>query len=495
MKKIFRSAWLSLAVTAMSIATLTSCGGSENIEKVIPADIDWAVKIDLGQLIQNAGGSIDSNGKITLPEQFASQPMVTAMAQPVIELVEPFNLSNCIVFERTNNECVMVAQIRDVDKAKEQLEKYLPAPEKKDGFTVYTFRGVGSIAIKGSFLYAAESFDEIKSATDAAETSSLNEYTSIQQWINSPNFIAVVASPTELQLPANYSSYWLCASLNLNGPTMSGEIIMMDKDGKRYPFGEAFGEVSTDFLRYIPDRAQTVMALGKIESAEIKSTISSIAAQLGAEGQLLTNLDGTEAFALSLSPDFDSQKFVKDMQRGIINIDPDDITFLGMVHYPDSTISYLTQMISDSAVQQGQIPAKEPNGLYSVKLDGCDYHYGNTDGYFAIANYPILPNSENEYTTLVSGTRGVIASIQEPGANPYGFTWGSKGRIWLTTDAIKGEATITNTSKTFLETLFEALSNPQVQNQIEAAIESSVGQLTDSSFGGFDDDSQFFVTQ
>lgn len=493
MKKLFRSAWLAFAVMAVSIATLTSCGGSDNIESVIPADINWAVKVDLGQFLENAGGSVDSEGKITLPSQLTKEPMVTAMAQPVIELVEPFNISNCIVFEGQGYSSVLVAEIRDLSKAKEQLGKYLPAPEEKEGFTVYEFNGVGYIAIKGQILYASETFKHITKAAEAAKEGSLKKVPAVSEWIASPNFLAVIASPNEMQLPANYADYWLCASLKLDGPSVYGEIIMMDKDGKRHDFGKAFAEVSTDFLRYIPDTAQCVMALGKIEAPEIRSMLNTLASQMGPEGQLLANLDGTEAISLSLSSDFDSQKFIEDLQRGTLNIDPDDVTFFGMVHYPDSTIAYLTQLISDNSTQDGQIPVKESNGTYTVKVDNMEINYGATDGYFAIANYPILPNSQNEYNTLVAGTRGVIASIQEPGDNPYGFTWGSKGRLWLTDDAIKGEVTITNTDKSFLETFFDALNNPMVQSQIQSALELTEEDL-DYSFGGYDDDSQFSVS-
>lgn len=478
---------------AVSIATLTSCGGSDNIESVIPADINWAVKVDLGQFLENAGGSVDSEGKITLPSQLTKEPMVTAMAQPVIELVEPFNISNCVVFEGQGYSSVLVAEIRDLSKAKEQLGKYLSVPKEKDGFTVYEFRGVGYVAIKDKILYASETFKDITKAAEAAKEGSLKKVPAVSEWIASPNFLAVIASPSEMQLPANYADYWLCSSLTLNGPSVYGEIVMMDQDGKRYDFGKAFGEVSTDFLRYIPDTAQCVMALGKIESPEIRSLLNTLASQMGPEGQLLANLDGTEAMALSLSPDFDSQKFIEDLQRGNLNIDPEDISFLGMVHYPDSTINYLTQFVSDLAMQSGQIPVKESNGFYSVKTNELTINYGAADGYFAIANYPILPNSQNEYNTLVAGTRGVIASIQEPGDNPYGFTWGSKGRLWLTDDAIKGEVTITNTDKSFLEIFFETLNNPMVQSQIESALEMTEEDL-DYSFGGYDDDSQFSVS-
>lgn len=487
MKKMFRKAIAAMMLALVAVAVLTSCGKDKGLESSIPANAKWIVKIDMTQLIDNAGGKVDSDGTITLPQTDAVSPLVRAMAEQVLPMIKEFDLSAMYLFEIPQADVVMVAAVRDMDAAINQLKTYLGEPTETDGFKTLSLGGDGLLAFKDNKFYFSEDINNIKAAVEAANDGNISKYPAIASWLAGDALIACAVSPAEMELPANFADYWMVGQAALKDNSATGELTLMDVDGKRYAFGEAFGEVSTDFLRYIPDNAQCVAALGKVESPEIAQVLRASAAQLGDMGQLITALDGTVALSVATDSTFDPIAFSTKLDRG--HFDPAGLEMIAMLHYPQQTINFLVNTMNDNARSNGEIPGEGPNGLTTMTLDGTQLYYGGVDGYFSVANYPIMGRSQNSYAPLVSGTRGVIAGISEPQANPYGFNYGSKGRIWLTSDAIKGEVTITNTSKKFMEVIIEVLSNPQVQQQIIEAMASD----RDMSFGGYDDDEDFFV--
>lgn len=493
MKKLFRNVSTTLAATLLAMAALTSCGGSDSLQSNIPADIDWAIKFDLAQVIDNAGGSIDSDGSISFPALTANTPMAGMILDNVNQFVKCIDMTSMVVFDRHDSKPVLIAKLHDADAAKTRIKKYLKEADSTDGYEVYKYNGI-AVAFKNDMLYVADDIDYITESAEAASKKDISALPAIQQWLNEPNFISVVASPEVLGLPTNFSQYWLVADAAFDNQTASGEIAMMDIDGKRYNFGEAFGVIDNDFLRYIPENAQGVMALGKIESPEIRNSLNNLAAQMGDASQLITNLDGTMSLAVAVDSSFNAIAFTEKAQLG--HLDLKGIDFVAMVHYPQATVDYMIKSLNDMAAQSGQIAKTEANGMQSVMYDGTEYLYGNVDGYFAIADYDLTSEGNTDFAPLVDGTRGVIASISEPGDNMYGFEWGSTSRLWLTADAIKGECKVTNTSKKLLEVFIDAFNNPIFRQQILEAIQeagNSADMLPDESFGGYSDDDDFFV--
>lgn len=496
MKKIFTKALAAIAICVASIMSMTSCGGGQELTEAIPADIQWAVKLNVAQMLDNAGGKIDSDGKISLPSIGQNSIAMQVMAQPVLDILEQIDIADMVVIGTENGKTAAIALVRDQSKAIEAIEKLISQKfEKENGYQALNLGGA-IIAFKDYKLYVADKMTVIDNIIESANNRSLDKLPAISKWLTDDNAFAMVVSPdlleNEIDLPSNFSNYWICAQMTLAGQTYSGELTMMDIDGKRYEFGNAFGEVDTDFLRYIPDGTQVVAALGRIESPEIKATLNKLASELPDDTrQYITALDGTIAGALNVSSDFNPMELNRP-EYALSNM-----SFLAMIHYPQATVNSLV-----SALNAQLKPGAEPSttGVENVNIDGINLWYGNIDGYFTLTNYTPAGTSENEFTPLVEGTRGVIAGIQYPQSNPYGLSWGSKGRIWLTSDAIKMEVTLTNTNLKFMEAMIEMMQNPKFQAQMRQAInevEQNYGYYdyldnTDDTFGGWDDDEEFF---
>ncbi len=490
MKKILRSAYCAIAAAVVSMAALTSCGGSDSMKSQIPADIEWAVKVDLTQFIDNAGGAMTSEGELEFKKLSEQIPEVNFMLAAVIPLIKTLDLSAIVVFGREKNDVVLVSQLRDADAAKTELSRYLQKKDSKDGYDIFKLDRHSILAIKGDMLYVSENLENISKAAESASSKNIAELPAIENWLTAPGFVSVVASPATLKLPSNFSQYWLIASAELQDQTASGEIALMDVDGNRYNFGEAFGEVDTDFLKYIPESTDCVMALGKIESPELKKLIETSTASMGSDAEMLTNLDGTISLSVAVAPDFNPIDFVNKIERG--RLDLSALDFIAMIHYPKETINNMVQKINDIALHTGQIAKSEGNGMYSILFDGTEISYGDVDGYFTIADYDFMKEGNQDYEPLVKGTRGVIASIQNPGENPN-YEWGSMGRIWLTADAVKGEIKVTNTDSKFLELIIEVLSDFNFQELINQSM-GAYG-MPDESFGGYDDDEAYTMTE
>lgn len=503
MKRIFNRLAAAMLIAVCGVLSLTSCGGSDDLASVIPANVKYAVKIDLTQFITNCGGTVSENGEVDIPQLSQVNGSMAVMAKTMLSTLNTIDLSSLIVFETDDtDDIVFVTGMRNADDVKKKLESYLGKGIEEDGYMVYRLGGL-VVATKGDMLYAAEKFDHITEAVKEAKKSTIGTLPAVSEWINADVAVSVIINADEADMPDELKAYWLCGKMALDGPSVTGEIVLMDKDGKRYEFGNAFDEVSTDFLAYIPDDSQSVLALGEVVSPQIKSMLNRFTAQMGECGKFFRDIDGTVSFALGINPQVDwSEKLMSvnmNVNRILQTINPGDIGLTAMIHYPQATVDDMVNMLDDQARMSGQIPVVNIDGLHEIKFYGLNLTYGSVNGYFAISTEGLRGNSETEFAPLVEGTRAVMASIQQPGDNMLGLTWGSKGRIWLTKDAIKGEVTLTNTSLNFMEAVGQMFNSPQFKQMVEQMVSSAYGQEMyayyedgpDDSFGGFDEDADY----
>lgn len=475
----------AMAATVMLTLAMSSCSKSGELADNVPADAIVVVKLNLQQVIENAGCTVE-NGRISLSPELTDEigkddPSSAMIINQFLSYTEGLDLSEAIFFVRERNDRekgVVMAVMTDKDKVAQTLGSFLGKPESKDGFECYDVSG-NIIALKENILYFSDNLNIITDALNKAEKENLSSMPGLQKFLAEDNALAIIVSGKKIDLPSAYRNQWICGSLKFNGPEVSGELCMMDTDGNRNPFGEAFGELSSDFLRYIPDNTQLVAAIGPVKEPSLKQQINSYARQMGTSGKYLTDLDGTASFALHAS---DSLLGLGGMQfwnrfNGS-NFDWSLIDMIAMAHYPETTADALVTELKDMFMLQGQTVETTDDGLSTFTIDNLRGFFGNVDNYFAIANFPIKASSGNRFNVNLDGKRAIIYSISKPTketAELFGANIGSEGGIWLEKDCIKGKVSLTGTDSKYLQTVIRILLNPKMQELIETCINEMMG--------------------
>lgn len=488
MKKFFHSSLIIASLAMVLGFVMQSCGSKSSNQ--VPADATMVVTLNLNRVIENAGASVDDKGNITLPADLETDAQVKAMSSMMSSFVAPFELNDMVLYTRSanmNEGFVGIVNLRDRAAAIEKLNSVLGQSEKESGFEVYKANGV-TFAVKDNTLYAASSLADITEGIKAAKKESFESMGAVNDYLHQGKAIAMVVNGTG-KLPGNYADSWVCLNFDVEDQSLTGEFIMMNVDGKRVDFGSAIDVVSTDFLRYLPANTQSVMAFGQITDPNIKATLKMLANQMGPMADAINGLDGTIAFALGTNDQFDALEFTKKLRNEELDLKGLDLML--MARYTQAALPNVIDGISQLAGQLGKVEGN------TFTVDDQKFYFGSADSYAIVSTQPISADSQNEFAPLVEGKRAVIASYAEPGNNPFGFEFGSKGALWLETDAVKLNATVTNTDKGFIAVMLEVLENPQVQAQILEAIEqvesAGLAPALDDSFGGYDDDAAFNV--
>lgn len=473
-----------LSTAAMALI-MGSCSESGKLTENIPSDISMAMKLNLQQAVENAGCTVD-NGRIVLSDELTEaiskeDPAAAMVANQFLAYTEGLDLSEAVFFMRSKREAVAMASMTDKDKVTGTLNTFFGKPESKDGFDCYDVKG-GTMAVKGDIIYLSDDLATISKAIEDAKKESLSSKPGLEQFLSADNAFAIVLSAKEADLPSAYRDYWICGSLKFEGPEISGELCLMDTDGRRNAFGEAFGELSSDFLRYVPENTQLIAAVGPVKEPALKQVIESAARQMGDRGKYLTDLDGTASVAFHFSDSLTGANGIQAVNKLFYSNDFDWslIDMIAMLHYPKATAEALTADIKDSFMLQGQTPEATADGLYTFTFDSLRGFFGTVGDYFAIANYPIKQGG-NSLNVNLSGKRAVIYAYSTPAkefAEQFGFdpNIGSECELWLEKDCIKGKARFTNTDGRFLQTIISVLLNPDMQEFIKAYINESMGQ-------------------
>lgn len=463
-----------LFATAVIALTLTSCGKSSEMTENIPADVDYAVRLNLRQPLENAGCTVTDNGVITLPDKLlnaiSDSPAISMMVQQLLSATEGIDLSDFYFFEHNGNR-ILLGALSDSNKVSETFTKYFGSAKTVDGMKMFSVDGQ-LIFIDADLLWIPTHWEpvaatnEIKAVKTAAKNKHIGTVPGLEEWLAADNTVAAVISGKQLDLPSQYRNDWMCGSLRFDGNTVSGELALINDTGKREPLGESFGIIDTDFLRYIPDNSSVVVALGPVENPQIKQFIGAIASNMDEYSKFLTSLDGTISIALDMS------KLTENMQQSL-DIPFTDIEGIAMVHYPDKVADELVTTLCDLSRMSGQQPEALGNGQFTISEDGLQLFFGNIDGYFAISTSKIQPDSHNAYTPLVSGKRGVIAAISTPNeiSRSFGVDYSTEAAIWLESDCIKGKIELKGTSSKFLEAFIDLCLNENFRNQIENIVD------------------------
>ncbi len=468
MKLINKLFSLTLITVAM-MAALTSCSGSSDMTELIPADVQFAARINLRQPLENGGFTIDKDGKITLPDvlqkQLNGNPGVAMPLQMALSAIEGTDIAECYVFScKDGTDCVLL-RLTDADKVEKTLKTYLGEPRKNDGTSYFDVDGFCFI-IDDDILWGVDKVADVAKIKAAAKEKNIASISSINQLLASnDNTFALAVSPKAIDVP-QIAKYWGCLSLKFEGNVSEGEFALVDADGQRYPFGDAFGTVDTDILNNFPANSNVVAVLGPVKDASLKKYINKFAAQMGDMSDLLTGLDGTIGAAA----------YIPSSLAGLTSLE-DVVGLEGslLAKYKPAALNNIISTIVTKSQLGGFEVTQTTNG-YSTVVDGSTIYFGNLDNYLAISTVPLTKGGNTSFKEAIEGTHGAICQKSKVlKSSPMVVD----SRTWMESDCIKAKATITGSSKKFIEAYIELLLNPDAQAEIENLIRAIMNQYRD----------------
>lgn len=429
----------SLFATLALCIGISSCSNSTDLTELIPANSEFIVKINLRQPVENMGCRIESDGTLTLsPElsELADRDFTTSLAiTPLLELGSSVCLDEAYAFTYGSRPFV-IARITDEKRLLETLDTMLPAPEEEDGMKCYKIAHSCYVCIDGDVLWVGDE-DEIDDVKEAALKENIGNIPGVLQWLGrDAAYSMAVNTNIKSDVPAMLRNKWFCTEMKFSGQHASAESVIMDNVGKRLPFGNILGEVNPDFISYIPAQCNTAIAIGEIKDSVVRSFVIGILGMYdSAFASIFDTINGTVAIAGSVNADG--------------NIEAGNM--LLMAEATQEGVNSLIAMASEEFGRYECAPHELGNGLYSVAYGDVTLFYGAVDGRFALSMSPIEANGQNKFADAFNGVHAAVVSEMH---QAFGLPFGLKGRIWLTSDALKGEATVIDTDKNFLEALF-----------------------------------------
>lgn len=541
LKKLSLKALGLLMSVTLVAGVLSSCskdGSSDKLVESIPSSAMFVVKFNPQQVIENAGCSVD-NGKIVLSQKIsdaikgAGGPAALNVANEYLSYTEGINLDAIMMFA-TNpdaSDMAVIATLSDPEPVKKHLKELIGKEKEEDGFTVYKIDRDGVIAIKDKMLWIANKLSVVNKHIENAKESSIASVKEISDVLAADNAFAYVISLPKINstlkkrgvdvehelvsdhVPAAIASkiagvmdYYACGSMTLAGNTVSGEAFLVDEQGNRCQIGKLFNVIDTDFLKNIPAGANCVAACGNIADADVKALVEEAAAELKKEisrnsydneelarmvSDLLTKWDGTAAVALDCSyfARADMSSLIGMSEYNMMNTVLENIKFIVMVHYPQSVVNGLADLLVNKAnAGNASVRTISPNYYAAPLTPDMSLYFGNLNGYFAMGNF-----SENSGAMSLadkfSGKRMAIYTHADaiPSLARFGWDFGGESELWLDDDAVKFTAKLTGTNLNYLQAIIEPFTDmDNLQNMI-----SYFNELSRSAYSydyDFDDD-------
>lgn len=429
----------SLFATLALCIGLSSCSHSTDLTELIPANSEFIEKINLRQPVENMGCRIESDGTLTLsPElsELADRNFTISLAiTQLMELGSSVCLDEAYVF-KYGNRFFAIARITDEKRLAESLDTMFSASEKEDGMKCYKIAHSCYVCIDGDVLWVGDE-DEIDDVREAASKENIGDIPGVLQWLGRDAAYSLAVDPGSItDIPAMLRNKWVCAEMKFGGQQASAELVIMNRDGERLPFGDVLGEVNPDFISYFPAQCNTAIAIGEIKDSAVRAFIGGLIGALDSTYESAFNaINGTVAIAGSVNADGNNEAG----------------NMILMAEATQEGVNSLIAMASEEFGRYECVPHELGNGLYSVAYGDVTLYYGAVDGRFAFSMAPIEANGQNKFADAFNGVHAAVVSEMR---QAFGLPFGLTVRIWLTSDALKGEATVIDTDKNFLEALF-----------------------------------------
>lgn len=382
----------------ISVMFLSGCGTSSEspLELSIPADAVVVKKFDFLQMFKEAG----------TPEPFAPDGTMTQGASSVMALcVEPefrqaftsilkaagyADLGSVVSFTTQNGRDLMLLGLHSSDAFINTVDNGQGA--KMENGYLTTRSGDMILAVRDNKCWIGRSLDDIENAVRSAAASHIGTMPGIRDFMatDAAANIAINCGNSSLSFLGGKDK-WFCASMKLTEQSASAWGMVMDRDGKTEPIGEAFQTIDTDFLRYTPADAAVVLAFGKFSG-----NVRALSFLLGRFAPVyLKDASGTTSlYALPAG----SAKAVAAHAPGSWNVEtmvklPQDILNEGLVEYQTGSGHPVTKLGNQWTYADGD----------------CRYYFGAFDGALVFStNREISSDYNNSFTEDFLGKRAAM---------------------------------------------------------------------------------------
>lgn len=252
--------------------------------------------------------------------------------------------------------------------------------------------------------------EAVTNAVNLSSTNNITEYKGLAEYLENGNGAVIMALNCHLldeKLPLDGDeSQWICSQLTISDKTVALNGQRMLSTGKPVEI-PGFTTISNDFLRYVPDNAALVAAVGLTPEVDWDAA-SRLVGAFNREANLaislilpyLKSIDGTVAVAA-----------VPRAGADINNPSPDMIDFLVMAHMPQKEVNEAIEQIISLAEQTGFNPKTDKEGVTTVNLGDMTVNLGNIDGYLALSTLPLDGNANNSFAPDMEGKEGAMVCV------------------------------------------------------------------------------------
>lgn len=412
-----------MAVAMIALSVLTSCNPTEDsLLSSIPVDKPCVVvSIDLDKFIDAAQITIE-DGKVTVPDYIQKSPLLEALLpqgdpKGVVELLTDFskNINNEFVVAYSNDEgdSFLTYQIdngngydnwmeENLDMSTERDENGIVFVQTKSGRNVwFAKRGKTGWLMKGDPEKLVAILERAKKV-NASKLSGIRNYFNDSECVH---FAYMMSPGTD---PNGQKSLWRIGDLNFEGNRVYGEELDVYGDGELLKRAYV-SQVSTDFLRYVPDSMSLVLAVGhngKSFDVDNNQEFELIRSRLDAFGfgqyldiakPYINAIDGTVAAALKFDfskpqPQFQGAVLIAHMSQSMVN----------------NTLSQIKMLASQMNVP---ITTTDKTGEFSIDLSSVTgtpltLSCANRDGYLMLSTYSLSGEYNNSYARYFTGKDG-----------------------------------------------------------------------------------------
>lgn len=455
-----------IALMVLTVTGLWSCSSSsDNLTSVIPGNSDIIIKVNAIDILNGMGFNEKDNSWNT-----AGNRDIDEVKEAITILNECIDLSEVYRFGY-DNRMYTIAAIKDKSKLEEQLKAHCTATEEGNGAEWYVTKKNWYIGVDGDIIWATENTPNVEDVKSAAKAHKMSEFGARMEWLTSDNTISVAGNASVLGVPSIMGEKWVCGRFNIKGNEGEGELCLIDSEGERWSFGSMLADpVDPYFLTYTPEGSTFTMAIGA-PSAAIKMLLGSYLGSINENiAAFVGQIDGT----IGLSVKFDPEDVA---EAGNL----EDIEGLLMIKASQQGVNDMVTEITDNARLMGQAPEKNNSGLYSCIINGTEAYYGNVNGNLVFSSYPLSGVFQNELAPDFEGCRAAL--VLRASSN---LTLKAK----LTDDALHCRLIMNSMDKPYLLQLMDELTNTEWSDILYTGF---VEEPIDDTFGGYDDDDNFFV--